>query len=254
MKTTTAAKRFCCQMCRQSFPPAGVIPASMLHGTLVEKLCAGRPDWSETGYICLQDLHNIRHEYLEENLSAERSDLTTLQKDVLQSIQENESLVKNLNTEFDNKLSFGQRIADKVASFGGSWTFIIIFISVLLVWMIINSIALIMPHPFDAYPYMLLNLVLSCVAAIQAPVIMMSQNRQEEKDRIRSEQDFRTNLKAELEIRTLHIKIDELISHQWQRLLEIQQLQTEMMEEMMQHRHPQHGVTEQAGAGENVEA
>jgi uncharacterized membrane protein len=123
-------------------------------------------------------------------------------------------------------------VADKVAEFGGSWRFIIIFGFILLIWVAVNSIAL--SGHFDPYPFILLNLVLSCIAALQAPVIMMSQNRQEAKDRLRSEHDYQVNLKAELEIRHINSKIDMLLTHQWHRLLEIQQIQTELIEELTQ--------------------
>ncbi len=115
------------------------------------------------------------------------------------------------------------------------WASDSLFAGVLIVWITINSIAM-MGKPFDPYPFILLNLVLSCLAAIQAPVIMMSQNRQESKDRLRAENDYRVNLKAELEIRHLHSKIDLLLTHQWQRLLEIQQVQTDLLEELGNNR------------------
>jgi uncharacterized membrane protein len=122
-------------------------------------------------------------------------------------------------------------MADHLASFGGSWTFIIIFGSILLMWIGLNSL-LLLKKPFDPYPFILLNLVLSCLAAIQAPVIMMSQNRQEAKDRLRSQYDYQVNLKAELEIRHLHDKIDHLLSNQWERLVEIQQIQIDLLSEL----------------------
>ncbi len=128
-------------------------------------------------------------------------------------------------------MTLGERIADNVAKFGGSWRFIISFGVFLVMWMIINSIVL-LRRPFDPYPFILLNLILSCLAAIQAPIIMMSQNRQEAKDRLRSEHDYRVNLKAELEIRHLHAKMDQLLTHQWNRLLQIQQIQVELIEEI----------------------
>ena len=127
----------------------------------------------------------------------------------------------------------GQRVADKVATFGGSWTFIISFGFVITVWISINS-WLLSIKPFDQYPFILLNLLLSCLAALQAPVIMMSQNRQEEKDRERAKKDFLINLKSELEIRLLHEKVDYLIMHQQQDLLEIQKIQVEMMDSIIQ--------------------
>ena len=121
-------------------------------------------------------------------------------------------------------------MSDRLASFGGSWTFIILFGVVLFTWMGFN-IVIAGTSQFDPYPFILLNLVLSCLAAIQAPIIMMSQKRQEAKDRLRSLNDYRVNLKAELEIRHLHEKMDHLITRQWQRLAEIQQLQLEIMQE-----------------------
>jgi uncharacterized membrane protein len=133
--------------------------------------------------------------------------------------------------EFEEKRTLGQRLADRLAAFGGSWKFILIFMSILFGWIILNSIILI-TRRFDPFPFILLNLVLSCLAALQAPVIMMSQNRQEAKDRLRAQHDYQINLKAEIEIRSLHEKIDHLIFKQWQRLLEIQEIQTELMAEL----------------------
>lgn len=121
-------------------------------------------------------------------------------------------------------------MSDHLASFGGSWTIIIIFFGILLVWMAFN-LFIIEQERFDPYPFILLNLVLSCLAAIQAPIIMMSQKRQEAKDRLRSENDYRVNLKAELEIRHLHEKIDHILTRQWERLAEIQQIQLELMQD-----------------------
>jgi len=140
-------------------------------------------------------------------------------------------LSKNINAEFEQNLTFGERLADKIADFGGSWNFIVIFGGVLLLWVAVNSMILIW-RPFDPYPFILFNLVLSCLAAFQAPAILMSQNRQESRDRLRSEHDYLINLKAELEIRHLHEKIDHLLMNQWQRLFEIQQIQMELMEEL----------------------
>jgi uncharacterized membrane protein len=116
---------------------------------------------------------------------------------------------RNPNVEEEDRLTFGQRIADKVASFGGSWTFIIIFGVILAIWVIFNSTALLAKH-FDPYPYILLNLFLSMIASIQAPVIMMSQNRQSAKDRLKSDLDYEVNLKAELEVAHLHRKVDHI--------------------------------------------
>jgi uncharacterized membrane protein len=157
--------------------------------------------------------------------------VSSLDKQVVKSLREQELVSGNLNVESDAQMTIGQRIADRVAGFGGSWSFILSFGAVLVGWIALNTSAL-LRRPFDPYPYILLNLVLSCLAAMQAPVIMMSQNRQEARDRLRAEHDYRVNLKAELEIRHLHWKMDQLLSHQWRRLLEIQQIQTDLMEEL----------------------
>ena len=131
----------------------------------------------------------------------------------------------------NDPVTLGESVADKVASFGGSWRFIIIFFIILLVWIVMNSIVLLF-KPFDVYPFILLNLILSCLAAIQAPIIMMSQNRQETKDRRRSENDYKINLKSEIEIRTLHEKVDHLLLDQWSKMMRIQEMQIEILEEI----------------------
>jgi uncharacterized membrane protein len=164
-------------------------------------------------------------------LEDERGELSRLDHEVLQSLKEQETVTENLNLEFEKDLTTGQYVADRVAGFGGSWTFIIIFFLVLVAWMAANSLFL-MAKAFDPYPFILLNLVLSCLAAIQAPIIMMSQNRLEARDRLRSEQDYQVNLKAELEIRHLHEKLDVLLKHQWHKLLEVQQIQLDLMREV----------------------
>ena len=138
-------------------------------------------------------------------------------------------IATNINVELDRQLTFGERIADKVAAFGGSWVFISWFAFILVGWIVINSVSL-LSHLFEPYPYILLNLMLSSIAAVQAPIIMMSQNRQEDKDRLRGEHDYRVNLKAEIEIHHIIAKLDQLVTHQWQRLLEIQRLQLELLE------------------------
>jgi uncharacterized membrane protein len=139
---------------------------------------------------------------------------------------------RRTSTSFGENLSLGERLADRIAEFGGSWGFILAFAGLCLGWIVLNSIQLLLAKPIDPYPFILLNLMLSCLAAIQAPIIMMSQNRQESKDRLQSEHDYRVNLKAELEIRHLHEKIDHLLMNQWQRLMDIQQVQMDLLEEL----------------------
>ena len=187
--------------------------------------------WSEEGWICSDDLQKFRHEYVQSLLVAEKGELTTIEKEVLESLREQEILSQNPEVELQSGLTKGQRLADRIAAVGGSWTFITSFLIVLFVWIIINSVVLV-ARPFDPYPFILLNLVLSCLAAIQAPVIMMSQNRQEARDRLHAMRDYQVNLKAELEIRHLNQKLDHLLSHQWERLVEIQEIQMELINEV----------------------
>lgn len=138
--------------------------------------------------------------------------------------------------------TFGQRLADKVASFGGSWTFILLFVGFLVCWVILNSVLLATQEVFDPYPYILLNLFLSMLAALQAPVIMMSQNRQAENDRKDAKEDFEVNLKAEMEILSLHEKMDDLRVEKWEQLIEIQQEQITMLTSMFKrHLEQEHG-------------
>ena len=142
-----------------------------------------------------------------------------------------EILTTDVEEVLESKLTIGQLMSDWLAKFGGSWLFIVIFGFLLALWIIVNTVAL-LSKPFDPYPYILLNLVLSCMAAIQAPIIMMSQNRQEAKDRARSTHDYQINLKAELEIRQIHQKLDHLLSHQLERMMKIQEVQLKFLGEM----------------------
>lgn len=155
--------------------------------------------------------------------------LKRLQDIVTQAVKEEELIVDNLAHPPQEVLSRGQRISDKVARFGGSWTFIILFAVVLFVWIVYN-VAVPKRDEFDPYPFILMNLILSCVAALQAPIIMMSQNRQEEKDRLRAENDYMVNLKSELEIRSLHSKVDLLLEEQIKNLYETQEQQLRILE------------------------
>jgi uncharacterized membrane protein len=221
-----------CQVCNQAKTMNEVLYAELVRPSVVEIIRKKFPDWSASGYICLNDLNHFRAQYVEQVLETDKGELSLLESEVVRSMKEHELLARDINADFQEQLTLGQRLADSVAEFGGSWNFILCFAAVMLFWIVTNSIALIW-RPFDPYPFILLNLVLSCLAAIQAPVIMMSQNRQEAKDRLRAEHEYRVNLKAELEIRHLNEKIDHLIIHQWERLLEIQQIQMELMEELV---------------------
>ncbi|MGE5446696.1 MAG: DUF1003 domain-containing protein [Ignavibacteriales bacterium] len=222
-----------CQICKEQKMLNEVMFGELIRPSVIETIKKKCPDWSSQGFICLPCLNHVRADYVQDVLETEKGELSALEEEVVKSLRDQELLSENLNTEFESKLTLGERIADNVAKFGGSWRFIISFGVFLVLWMIINSIVL-LRRPFDPYPFILLNLILSCLAAIQAPIIMMSQNRQEAKDRLRSEHDYRVNLKAELEIRHLHAKMDQLLTHQWNRLLQIQQIQVELIEEIVE--------------------
>lgn len=230
-----------CQICKEQKRLSEVLPGELVRGSVVEMIRKTYPDWSPSGFICLADLNQFRIQYVQDVLEEGKSKLPALEDEVRQSQMEQELLSKNINIEFDRRLTFGERLSDKIAEFGGSWRFIIAFAVTLFLWIAINSVILIW-RPFDPYPFIFLNLILSCLAAIQAPIIMMSQNRQEDRDRLQSEHDYQVNLKAEIEIRLLHMKIDQLLQHQWQRLLEIQQIQTELMDELTRKTLGGHGA------------
>jgi len=229
-------KTVLCSVCGTRVKLSEVLPVELVRGAIIKAIQEKIPELPMEGsFICLNDLNRFRKEYIEDVLEEERGTLSRLEQDFVASLAERELLSKNINIEFERDLTFGEKMADKVAEIGGSWGFIFAFAVVVAAWIIINSLFL-LKAPFDPYPYILLNLVLSCLAAIQAPIIMMSQNRQDAKDRLRSEHDYKVNLKAELEIRHLNERIDLLLRHQWQRLLEIQQIQIDILEEFANRR------------------
>lgn len=174
-------------------------------------------------------------DYAKELLHTENKQLQKMNEIVNKAIEQEKSIFENINEELKEKITPGQRAADKIARFGGSWKFIILFCILLAVWILIN-LSLPKDKQFDPYPFILMNLVLSCIAALQAPIIMMSQNRQEEKDRKRSENDYMVNLKAEVEIRTLHQKMDLLIQEQFKKLMETQAEQIKIMQKLVENK------------------
>ena len=216
---------------------------SLAQGTQTELMRAGvldlarreKPDLDSEFFVCQEDLNRLRVEHIEKLLAQEKGELSDLEEQVVESLRQHDILTENVNEQYEQAMTFGDRLSDRIAEFGGSWRFILSFGAVLLGWIVLNSVFL-TRKPFDPFPYILLNLVLSCIAALQAPVIMMSQNRQEARDRLRSENDYRINLKAELEIRILNERVEHLLKRQWQRLLEIQEIQTELMREIARDR------------------
>jgi uncharacterized membrane protein len=221
-----------CYISKKKFPLTELYKGRFLRKEIYDLIKADFPEFNEHEHISIESLNEYRKKYMATLLKQENTEITEMEKQVIESIAKNELLSKDLEEELSKDLTRGQRIADRIAGFGGSWTFILFFFFFLLLWMAINVFVLI-KRPFDPYPFILLNLILSCLAAIQAPVIMMSQNRKEEKDRKRSQNDYKVNLKAELEIKLLHEKIDHMIIHQNQRLLEIQQLQTDYLDDIL---------------------
>jgi uncharacterized membrane protein len=220
-----------CFVSKQEFELKNLVHGLSIIPTVYSLIIKDYPEFTLDKFISFEILNTYRKKYLESMIKKENRELNKLEKIVLKAIHNDELLTENIEPEIASELTSGQRMADKIATFGGSWTFIIIFFSFLLLWMLINIIVL-SAKPFDPYPFILLNLILSCLAAIQAPIIMMSQNRKEQKDRARSENDYKINLKAELEIRLLHEKLDHLLIHQNKSMLDIQELQLDYLEEI----------------------
>jgi len=209
-----------------------MISGRSIRATVINEIKKDYPEFNEDQFISLSEMNFYRARYIENALKEELGSLTHLEHDVIESIRKGELIAEDIDETLSQNLSTGQRLSDIIADFGGSWMFIITFMTFILFWLLTNVYVLTM-KPFDPYPFILLNLILSCIAALQAPIIMMSQNRLEEKDRERSKHDYKVNLKAELEIRMLNEKVDHLLMNQQQKLLEIQQIQIEMMNDIM---------------------
>ena len=176
-------------------------------------------------------MKNSERETIDSLSNLESEQMKKLHELVEEAIKEEALIIDDLEHPSEEKTTLGQRLSDKVAKFGGSWNFIILFGIIIIIWIIYNVMAL-KEKQFDPYPFILMNLVLSCIAALQAPIIMMSQNRQEEKDRKRAENDYLINLKAEIEIRNLHKKVNLLMEEQLKELMEIQKIQLKLLHEL----------------------
>lgn len=169
-----------CGICGKTFALRDLIPGIALRDAVAQQILHEHPDWSQEKSICRPDLNRYRGQYVHSLLESEKGELTSLENEVLTSLRDRETLSKNVDTEFEGEWTLGERLADRIATFGGSWTFLIVFGFFLAVWIGVNSFIL-YAHPPDPYPYILLNLILSCLAAIQAPVIMMSQTAKRRK-------------------------------------------------------------------------
>ncbi len=221
-------KTFVSDLSGRRFPIEDRISGESVRLSIMGMIQHDHPDFDASKYMSLQELNSYRGKYIAEYLQKEVGNLGNLDSKVLKALKNQSTISDKLAVKANEKLSTGEMVADKVASFGGSWTFIIMFACILAFWVVLNVVWL-GGKAFDPYPFILMNLVLSCLAAIQAPIIMMSQNRQSKKDRKHAESDYMVNLKSEIEIRSLHEKLDHLMLYQQQELIEIQKIQIEML-------------------------
>jgi uncharacterized membrane protein len=226
----TETRRWPCAITGRERPRKDLIRFDTLRPTLTDRIHVDHPGLPDDALVDRQEINRYRNLLVEEMLREEHGEFTELDRQVAESIANHDTIAENIEEDFLEHRTLGQRLSDGLAKFGGSWTFLLSFGFFLVVWMGI-SVAMGEAKSFDPYPFILLNLVLSCLAAVQAPIIMMSQKRLEAKDRLRSRNDYQVNLKAELEIHHLHEKLDHLIVRQWQRLAEIQQIQLEIMQD-----------------------
>ena len=219
-----------CEICKKKYEKHEGTYGYNIFGEVLGLIKEDYPNWMDNSFICNSDLKKYRSEYIERLLKDEEN-YAESEKEVLNSILEKKILSKNIHEKSSKQKIFGQKVADGMAKFGGSWSFLFIFVTFIVIWVCMNTF-LLLKKPFDPYPFILLNLFLSCIAAVQAPIIMMSQNRQEEKDRVQSEEDYLVNSKAEIEIKILHDKLDHLMTGQWNRIVEIQNIQIELLESL----------------------
>jgi len=226
-------KYFTSDLSGKNFPLNEKVKGKYVRDSIMKMICRDHPGFSADKLLSLSELNQFRQQYIEEVLKDEAGSLSKLDVSVLEKIKNNEVVSQDTEESEASGYTWKQRLADKVAAVGGSWSFISGFIIFMSIWIAINIIMANGQKAFDPYPFILLNLLLSTIAALQAPVIMMSQNRQEQKDRKRNKQDYMVNLKAELEIQLLHEKLDHLLLNQQQELLEIQQIQIEMMDDII---------------------
>jgi uncharacterized membrane protein len=229
------AKTGRCGLTNKEYPLRELVPGNTVREPIAALIRQQYPGWDASQYIAKTVLKEFRDQHIRNLFGGQQREITQLEREVLDRVEKAETLSRNLVEESDQQLTFGQRVADHIAEFGGSWTFILSFLGFLAAWIVVNVFFL-LHKPFDPYPFILLNLILSCLAALQAPVIMMSQNRQETKDRVRALHDYQVNLKAEIEIRQLHEKLDHLIMQQNQRLFELQQVQLDLLEELLEEK------------------
>lgn len=223
---------FTSDISKKEFPLDERIFGSNIRTPILNLIQSDYPEFIGTCSLSLSELNFYREKYISTYITKDLQELNELRDVVLNAHSEPALISDKIDDENDTELTLGQRMADRVAEFGGSWYFIICFFAFLLIWMVVNTVFLI-SNSFDPYPFILLNLILSTIAALQAPIIMMSQNRQEQKDRERARKDYLVNLKSELEIRILHEKLDYIIMKHQRDLIEIQQQQLRKMDDIL---------------------
>lgn len=229
----TAGEQLTCLVDHQPIAVESSLQLAELDANLRNRIKRDYPQVKVTDYICGHHLLKYRLDRVDAMINADLKQTQKINHKLTRALQSDDYDVVDVNEILKNSLTFGQRVSDDVARFGGSWGFIFVFMFVLLGWMIVNGLHLFGVN-FDNYPFILLNLVLSCVAAIQAPIIMMSQNRSADRDRMMAENDYHVNLKSEHELRLLHAKVDHLAQNQLPHTMEIERFQLEILGEIRQ--------------------
>lgn len=225
-------------MCGAASPDRRLVRTGEVRAVLAETAERREPgQWNADGWVCADCLTRVRLAHGLEQLERERGELSAVEREIAQFASSHAHIVEELEEGLWRGATAGERAADSLARIGGSWRFVLGFIAFLIAWIVANAV-LLGGGRFDPYPFILLNLVLSCLAALQAPVIMMAQNRVAARDRAQADQDFRVNLKAEMELVGLHHKVDHLLHVQWERMVELQELQLEILAEIAKDREP----------------
>jgi uncharacterized membrane protein len=220
-----------CQISKKLVPADMAKPGYSVRPSIFELIKKVRPNFKEDEYVSEDELEKIKIEHVKSMLMKDKGQLSEIERQVAETTAKHDFMSKDFTHEEEDRITFGEKLSDKIAEFGGSWKFIISFILFMCIW-IGGNVLILSSKSFDPYPFILLNLILSCIAALQAPVILMSQNRSGMKDRQRAINDFQVNLKSEIEIRHLHEKVDHLITTQIQHIHELQQIQMEILEDI----------------------
>lgn len=232
MMTRSRSKTFVSDISKKEFPISEQVYGISIRDSILRLIKNEHPTINEDSIISLSELSHYREKYINQYILNQKGDVSGLEQQVIKSLTDRSNLTQQVEQdEIEKELTFGERIADSVAKWGGSWNFIITFLSFMLIWISVNSTVI----NSDPYPFILLNLMLSCLAALQAPVIMMSQNRRETKDRERAKKNYMVNLKNEIDIRMIQEKLDHIILKYQPEMLEVQKIQIELLNDLINH-------------------